>query len=403
MMFAAQMAWRYLASSKLQTALLVAGVALGVTAFVFITALIQGLANFLTKETIGQIAHVSIEPPTRQAAILIAEDGARVVAARPVSTVQRRQIRAWQGIVAIAAREPGVTAISAEVAGDAFLVRGEAVAPIAVRGVEPARLDAISLISPKIVAGSADLSSDGVLIGETLANELGVTAGTPVLLRTDRGGERLISVRGIYRTGVGSLDERVAFIAQRAARPLFNLPEGVNRIDIKLEDPNTAPRVAERLSAATNLKVIPWQEKNRQLQSALEGQGRSGNLIQMFAIISILIIISSALLLATYRRRGEIGIMRSFGVSRAFVAQVFVFQGIIVGALGAAIGCGLGFWLTTLLTGVRDSQGEVLLPVAPEEGGYVLVTTLTIVGAAIAALLPARQAARIDPVEAIHQ
>jgi lipoprotein-releasing system permease protein len=63
----------------------------------------------------------------------------------------------------------------------------------------------------------------------------------------------------------------------------------------------------------------------------------------------------------------------------------------------------LGFWLTTLLTGVRDSQGEVLLPVAPEEGGYVLVTTLTIVGAAIAALLPARQAARIDPVEAIHQ
>lgn len=101
-MFAFTVARRYLLSNPAQTALLVAGVALGVTAFVFITALIQGLAVRLTNDVTANSAHISLEPMTRVARVLPSPD-ADVEAVAIVSTFQRRQIRAWASTVALCA------------------------------------------------------------------------------------------------------------------------------------------------------------------------------------------------------------------------------------------------------------------------------------------------------------
>ena len=102
-MYQWQVAWRYLTSNALQTALLVAGVALGVVAFVFITALINGLAVLLTAETTGSIAHVTFDPPVHIAPVLTGQDD---YAATPVSTAQRRQIRDWQNLVSMIEKTP---------------------------------------------------------------------------------------------------------------------------------------------------------------------------------------------------------------------------------------------------------------------------------------------------------
>lgn len=402
MFFAFNVALRYLAANKVQSGLLIFGVALGVTVFVFITALIKGLAIFLVAQTTGSIAHITIEPPVRIARILGSSES-KILAAQPVSTVQRAQLRSWREAMAIAGGQPGVLAVRPEIVGNAFIIRGEATAPVSLQGLPPEQLDAISPISTKIIEGNATLSADSVLIGKALAVALGLRAGQPILVRSERGGQRLLTIRGIFETGLGSLDERVGFVAQSTARPLFNLPDGVNQVVIKLENPDRAPKMATKIRSATGLKVTPWQEKNRQLQSALEGQGRTGSLIQIFSMISIIIGIASALLLSTYRRRGEIGIMRSFGVSKGFVAAIFIWQGLLIGVVGALIGCGLGYWLCTSLAGLKDSAGDTLLPVAPLEGGYALVFALTTLGSVVAALLPARSAARLDPVEAISQ
>jgi lipoprotein-releasing system permease protein len=400
MRFALKVALRYLGSNPLQSGLLLLGVALAVVAFVFITALIQGLALFLIAQTTGQISHINLEPPTRVARILV--DGTTLTE-RPVSSGQRLQIRHWQRALAIIAREPDVIAARPIITGNVFLLRGEAAATVSVQGLRPDELDAISSISSKIIAGRARIGGGEILIGARLAEDLGLRLGRPVTLRSDRGGQRLFSIAGIYETGIGSLDERVAIMSLESAKPLFDLPTGVTAIEIKLSDPNLAVDLATQLGQQTDLKATPWQEKNRSLQSALTAQGRTGMLIQSFALISIIIGVSSALLLSSYRRRAEIGIMRSFGVSRGFVMVIFVAQGVMIGAIGAGLGCGLGFFFVSQLASIKDATGAQILPVAPFEGGYAAAFILTTLGAALASILPARAAASIDPLEAIQQ
>ncbi len=401
-MFALTIARRYLFSNPAQTALLIAGVALGVTAFVFITALIQGLAMRLTDDVTASSAHISLEPMTRIARVLPGPDG-RPQAVALVSTFQRRQIRTWGATTALLRSQAAVVAVSPQISGSAFLVKGEAIAPVAVTALDPLDLDAISPISSQIISGSAGLGADGVLIGVRLAETLGLSAGQPILFRTDRGIDRLLTVRGIFRTGMQSLDERVAYISLQTARPLFLLPEGVTNIEVKLADPNEARTFATFLHEATGLRATPWQARNASLEGGLTAQAQTGTLIQTFSLISVLIGIASALSLSANRRRGEIGIMRAVGVSRTFIATVFVLQGLLIGMIGASIGCLTGFGLCAWLATLTKADGTMALPIAPAQGGYLAVFLLTTLGAVLASVIPARSAARLDPLEAIQQ
>ncbi len=401
-MFAFVVARRYLTSNPTQTALLVAGVALGVTVYVFITALIAGLAVRLTDEVTVNSSHVSLEPEIRRARILPAPD-ARSEGVALVSTFQRRQIRQWRAVLDQVRAQEGVLGISPQITGSAFLIRGEAVQPVSVTGLEPEALDVISPISTRILAGSANMGADGVLVGERLAGDLGLSAGQPVLLRTERGGERLLTVRGVYRTGLESLDSRVLFLTLQSARPLFDLPEGVTNIEVKLAQPGQAVDLARRLREATGLRSTPWQAKNASLDEALEAQAQTGRLIQIFSLISIVIGISSALVLSAYRRRPEIGIMRATGVPGGFIARVFLLQGLLIGLVGALIGCGIGYGLCRWLATLTGPDGRSVLPIAPDQGGYLAVLVLTTAGAVAASALPARAASRVDPLEAIQQ
>ncbi len=401
-MFALKVARRYLLSNPSQTLLLIAGVALGVTVFVFITALIAGLAVRLTDQVTGDSAHVSLEPPTRVARVL-AGPNLPVESVALVSTFQRKQIRDWPMIVQLLRANPAVSAISPQISGSAFLVKSEAVSPVSILGVDPQGIDAISQITPKIISGDGDLGADGLLIGVRMAEDLGLGAGQSILLRTDRGVERQLTVKGVFRTGLQSLDERVAFMSLQTARPLFVLPEGVTNIEVKLKNPDDARAVARFLADATGLRATPWQEKNLSLEDALTAQGQTGTLIQIFSLISIIIGVASALVLSAYRRRGEVGIMRAFGVPGGFILWVFLLQGLIIGLVGALIGCASGYGLCLWLQGIVKADGTSALPIAPEQGGYVAALVLTTLGAVIASILPARSASKVDPLEAIQQ
>jgi len=401
--FELKVALRYLASSRLQTALLVGGVAVAVTVFTFNAALINGLRSFQIERTVGNVSHVTLEPRVRWAAELPSDSEADRLYAVQRSTELRSQIRQWRDVEQMIREQPGVRGVSLNIVGNALASRGTLVTPISLKGVEPARLSAISNIEASIVDGEGRLGLNDVLIGRRLAIDLNARIGQPLFVQSDQDRDRTLIVRGIFATGVDSLDGRVAYINLATARTLFDLPDGITEVEVKLEDLNQAPAVAQRLADATGLKVTSWTEKNQRLKEALEGQRSSGDIIKAFTLLTIVIGVASALLLTTYRRRPEIGIMRSFGISQSFVLWTFLLQGVAIGLFGAALGCLGGFTFASFIVGIERPSGGPMLPVDPQQGQYLLALVLATLGSVLASIWPARAASRIDPVEAISQ
>ena len=176
MLYGLKIAMRYLTASKAQTGLLIAGVAVGVFVFIFMSALIGGLAVYLVQRTVGDIAHVTVQAPSRDAVSLL-PDSAGVLVVQQRVTNQREQLRTADAFVPLIEALPGVAVTSQQIVGNGFLVRGMVTAPVGVTGVEIGKVSAIANIEKALVDGSTDLSNSTVIIGKTLAHDLGIGVG----------------------------------------------------------------------------------------------------------------------------------------------------------------------------------------------------------------------------------
>ena len=401
MLYGLKIALRYLTASKAQTALLVLGVAVGVFIFIFMSALIGGLAEFILSRTVGDISHVTIKAEDADPPILISPEGhvLAVVEQGRTRTATLADTATWVPLIETV---PGVIAVSPQITGAGFLTRGAQVAQVSVTGLEPGRESAILNLDGYMVEGSARPGSGRIVLGQTLADDLSLRLGQTLRLQSSGGVSMVLTLSGIYRTGNGMMDRSSIFVSLPTARTLFALPQGVTRIEIKLADLNAADATALRIRALTGLHAVPWTDGAEQLMEALNAQAQTGYFLKSFALITIVIGVASALLLSTYRRRPEIGIMRAMGAGRGFVVFVFVTQGALVGLMGGVSGAMLGY-LALLPFPSREAFRPGTLPLDITQGSYGLAITLTVLGAVLASILPARAAARVDPVTAIGQ
>ncbi|MEX1660751.1 ABC transporter permease [Thioclava sp. 15-R06ZXC-3] len=401
MLYALKIAARYLTANLAQTALLVTGVAVGVFIFIFMSALIGGLAEFILARTVGDMAHITIEAETADPALLISPKGQVLFVAEPgrIRTATLAEAATWLPLIAAV---PGVKAVSPQITGAGFLTRGAQVSQVSITGVEPGRESAILDLDGYMVEGSARLGSGLIVLGRELADDLALSLGQSVRVQSTTGSTMVLTLSGIYQTGSRGMDQARAFVSLSSARTLFAMPQGVTRIEIKLDDLNAADATALRIRALTGLDAVSWTEGAAQLMEALNAQAQTGYFLKGFALLTIVIGVASALLLSTYRRRPEIGIMRAMGAGRGFVVFVFVTQGALVGLLGGVTGAVLGY-LALLPFPSREAFRPGTLPLDITQGSYGLAITLTVIGAILASILPARSAARVDPVTAIGQ
>jgi lipoprotein-releasing system permease protein len=404
MPFEFRVALRYIRSGRLQTLLIFSGVAVGIVVFTFMAALINGLAVTLTNDVIGNIAHVRLQPAPRVPRQLGERADLRTLLAVQRGGEPRAVINGWRDVVLSAERIPGVVSVAASVAGSGFIQRGERILPVQVTGYEAGKESAMIDLAAGLVRGSATLASGEVLIGVTIAEQLGVTTGQRLRIRSDRGRERALLIRGVFDVRNASANERLAFTDLATAQSLFEVVGAVTRIELKITDIFAAPALAERLAARTGLEGVDWIQENGRLQDALTAQGSTGDLVKFFAVLLIIIAVASQLLLSAIRRKSEIGIMRSMGISRASVTRIFVLQGFLIGLLGSVLGAALGYGFANFLAIVTlRPDGSRGLPVDPALGEYGLAIAIATVASTLAAMLPARIASGVDPVEVIQQ
>ena len=394
---------RFLREGRMQTVLILAGVMIGVAVIIAITALITGLQGSLISRTLGTQAHIVLRPPDDLATPVLPRDGT-AIAARVEKRAQRlRSIDQWQRIHAEVDAMPGVVASSLMVTGAAFAARGTASRAVALIGVDPERYARIVKLPENIVAGEYRITPGNALIGVDLASDLGVSIGDKLRVATAVNRDDTLTVAGLFDMGNRDLNRRWVFTTLSAARNLLDLPGGVSNIDLVVTDIFQAERVARDIASRTGLKAESWMETNAQLLAAFENQTMTTRAIRTFVTLIVALGIASVLVVSVVQKQKEIGILRAMGTPRGQILLIFLIQGGLVGFLGALLGAGLGAVLIQMLSRlVTDAQGNAIFTPDNDPLTYVVAVVLAAVVGLLAAALPARRAARMDPVSAIR-
>lgn len=398
MWFEWTLALRFLREGRTQSLLILAGIAIGVTVIVFLTALIGGLQANLIDRTLGTQAHIKLYAPEQRNLLPPSETAIHQLVLETPRPQPLRSINNWQQLRDALDGEPGLTAVSPVVSGPAFARRGEALESVVLLGIVPERYLTIVPLQDKLIAGRFSLTGNDVLIGAELARELGAGTGDSLRLDTGNDNETVVRIAGIFELGVNELDARHIYMDLRPAQALLGLPGGATVIDVRVADLFGAEQTARRLERMSGQKVESWMQSNAQLLNALTAQSSSTNLISLFVAISVAFGIASVLSVSVVQRTGQIGILRAVGATAGQLRRVFLLQGALFGLAGSLIGGIAGYGLLW----VFNNLGPGLFEAALSPALLVMATVLATATGMLAALLPARRAAAMDPVEAIR-
>ena len=401
--FELRVALRFLREGRMQTVLIIVGVAAGVAVIAYISALINGLQNNTLNKTLGAQAHISVRAPddvvTPAAAAL---PGATVLTETQPRAQRPRSVANWQALLPLLEQRANVAGVSPMVSGAGLALRGEAELWVALMGVDLERYDRMIGLRSKVVAGRARLEPGEAIVGRELAQDLGVRVGDRLTVQTSTSSESL-RVTALVDLGVRDLNRRTVIVPLRAAQNLLALPGGATGLDLTLDDVWAAQALAEALRSQFPYKIESWQESNAQLVSALNAQSVSTSIIRGVVLAVVVLGIASVLVVSVVQKQREIGILRAMGATRGQVLRLFLVQGAVVGAVGSAVGLLLAVLLIwAFTTFVRGSDGLPLFNITLPLDTAVQVALVATVCGVLAAIAPARRAAKLDPAQAIR-
>jgi lipoprotein-releasing system permease protein len=407
--FETHLAFRHLISGGGQTLLTVSAVAAGVIIVVFITSLIFGLQGRLTELLTDAIPHVTITVEDLKPKPLGVGPGAPD---RPSSSRIEQQapqlkfIDNWTEVVETVRVLPNVRAVAPVVSGQGFVSKGANPVGVAVVGADPALQDIITPVTKNLIAGRyVGLGSDEIVIDTELAKDLSVSTGERIRLTSSTGATDSFTIVGIYSLGQG---RGSAYVTLRTGQSLFGYGTSVNAIYVKLIDIYNADSVADRIMALLPYEARSWTREFPQFLTSLQVQTASAYLIAAFSLIASGFAIASVLIVSVLQKSKQIGILKSMGARRRQILTVFILEGLGVAIVGSSLGALLGIAVVFLLSLFKQPVTQVgqtpeqLFPVSILPVYIALAILAAIISTVIAAVLPARRAARMNPVDVMR-
>jgi lipoprotein-releasing system permease protein len=374
---------RFLSSSKAQTILIVLGIAIGVSVQVFIGSLIQGLQKSLIDTTIGRSSHITIS-----------------------SENDDRKIKDWQRILEfVRNQELDLKAVSAVADFPAFIESNDKTFPILLRGLVYEDADKIYQLDESLIQGEKPHKVRQVLMGIDLKKELETELGDRITIITPQGSKTKVTITGFYDFKVASINESWLITDLKTAQEINGFGRSVTAIEMQINEVFEADTLGLSLQNAlnnTDLKVDNWKVQNEQLLSGLKGQSMSSYLIQVFVMISVVLGIASVLAITVLQKSRQLGILKAMGIRDSTASMIFLFEGFMLGIMGAILGVSFGLGLSYVFTKFAvNPDGTPIIALYIDYTFIVLSAVIALLSATAAALVPARRSARLSPIEVI--
>lgn len=383
MRLALNIALRFLRSGKGQTLLIVLGISIGVAVQLFIGSLIQGLQINLVNTTIGSSSQITIK-----------------------SMTEDKLINNWDRVVYEAKMfEPEVINVSVAADGPGTLDYEKDTAPVVIRGFNIDDSNEIYNIQEGIYEGRLPQIKDEVILGKELSQLAGVKVGDKVLVLNPGGGSSRFDVTGLYDLQVSSINESWIITDLQTAQDFLGMGNKISSVEMQVREVFEADVLGDKIAYAlsdSELKVDNWKAQNESLLSGLNGQSVSSYMIQIFVLVAVLLGISSVLAISVVQRSKQLGILKAMGIKDAQASLIFLFQGFILGILGAILGITIGIGLLYSFTKFAlNPDGTPVIPIYINNSFIALSGMFAVMSAMIASIIPARISSRLNPIEVI--
>ncbi|MBU4126297.1 MAG: lipoprotein-releasing ABC transporter permease subunit [Proteobacteria bacterium] len=400
---------RYLRTKQKQTfislitILSIAGVTVGVMALIVVIAVMAGFESDLKSRILGVESHI----------VIMRHNG-------PFSD--------YGNILEHVENTEGVEAATPFINSQVILRSSLSLSGAVLRGIDPdsadrviKNLDKVSLKNLKETdqRESTSIAMPAIILGKELAKNLGVMQGDPVYLISPMGmispighipTMKRFKVAGLFESGMYEYDRTLSYIHIKDAQKILRMGDSVNGIEVRVNDIYNARNIADRIVKKLGFQywARDWMQMNQNLFSALKLEKTV-----MFIILALIVLvaafnIASTLIMMVMEKTKDIAILKAMGATDKSIRKIFVFKGIAIGSIGTILGVSLGFILCTVLKYYQfiELPGDVYyittLPVKLELLDVVMIASAAMAISFLATLYPARQASKLDPVEAIR-
>lgn len=280
-------------------------------------------------------------------------------------------------------------------------------------------LDQMQKVKVTDKSGTREVDLPGMIVGKTLALDLGLRLGDPVVLISPAslgggiGGPRLkrFVVTGFFYSGMYEFDSSLLFVALKHGRALLaDDPEMQSGLELRLDNMFDAPQIAKKIAALAGpgFTVTDWTRENAPLFNALQEEKFAQFVVLLLIVLVAAFNIIATLVMVVMERRKEIAILRTMGARAASIARVFLYEGAMLGVFGTAFGTGASLlfcWLQSRYHMIRLPADMFMIsyvPVRLDPLNFVMVAAAAIALCVVAALYPALKAASLSPVEVIR-
>ena len=408
----AVIAFKHLLARRRQSLVSLLGIILGVSFFLTISSLMQGSEKEFIRVLIDNMPHIFITDTYRNPSLqpveqLYGSSGAiEVRSVKPLT--ETRGIRGFEQIVDYLRAMPGINA-SPVLSGQGVLSFAGKNIGIVLDGMIPEDIKDVVTIQDYMISGSiSDLIANpgGIILGEELLRTFSLKRGDNITVTAPTGQLRTFKILGVFRTGRAEYDLNHGFVSLKRMQALMDRPHRANTIIVKLSNPYRARAIASDLENRIGYKSISWQESSEDLMSTLAIR----NIIMYSVVSSVLIVaafgIYNVISTVVMEKHRDIAILKSMGFLARDIQRIFIIQGFILGITGSLLGLPLGSTLMYAIMQIEfkppGSTEPIVMPLDWGWMQFAIATGFALSAALIAAFLPARKGACVQPVDILR-